>query len=610
MKIRNYNIIVLLSISIFLAACVDVLDKRDLNSVDDMIWDNPVQATLYVNTLYAANMPGMSLGENSAMTDEMFSSSESYINFMYGLVTENDIDALKVMHREKYQAIRRINFCINGLENSALDDSIKGTILGQALFFRAYRYWEMVQLYGGIPMIFEPLDPFTDELDIPRSTTAESFQLIIQDLDQAISALPVDWPLAEDNGRITSGAAAAFKGRILLSWASPLFNRDNKQERWQQAYDASKQADELLSQMNTPRALHSDFSTIFTSSVLSNTEAIIFKRYDPTISTEFSTGWESSVRPRSGGGNFGYQPTWELVKAFPMANGKLISETGSGYDSTYFWQNRDPRFYATIAYNGCEWPMTGRTNNIQWSYDRNRYEGNTKSGTSFFNRKATDSNIPVESIGQTGTSWIELRYAEVLLNIAECANELGKKDEALENIRAIRARAGIEAGDGSYGISNSVSKEKLRELIMIERQVEFAFENKRYFDLRRRLMYRNDLGELVKKFNGNKRHGFNYKAKTPWNQRINEPGAEYHGYSRLDTAVYFGYVDINDAENLNSYFEIELKEMEAIVGGQVQAINYRELYDFFAIPGNFLTRGEAIEQTKGWVYGTFDPLAE
>jgi hypothetical protein len=608
MKFNNYIIFIfILAVGV---ACTDVLDKRDLNSVNDIVWDDADQAMLYVNNLYVDNMPGISLGQNSAYTDEMFSPSEEFTDLVYGVVNNTNIDAVKVLHREKYQLIRSINFCVEGLENSSLDDSIKGAIMGQALFFRAYRYWEMVRLYGGIPMVMETQDPYTDDMDVPRSSTTESINFILKDLNDAIDLLPVEWPLSEDCGRITSGAVAAFKGRVLLTWASPLFNRDNDQERWQQSYDASKQAVGLLQQMSTPRSLHPDFSTIFTSNVLTNTEAVIFKRYSPAEGTSYTNDWESDVRPNSAGGSFSYQPTWELVKAFPMKNGQFIDEAGSGYDSTYFWQNRAPRFYATVAYNGCEWDVVGRVNATQWSYDRNRFESNTKSGTSFYNRKATDPTISIDDVSQTGTTWHELRYAEVLLNLAESANEIGEKAEAIQLVRSIRERAGIESNGGTFGVDDGVSQNMLRQIIIRERQVEFAFENKRYWDIRRRLLYRNDIGDYVKKLNGKKRHGFSLSAKSPWNQRISDTESEYNGYTRIDTAVYFGYVDVNDSENYNSYFDIEYKEMEAKMSGEIQSFDYKELYDFFAVSSNFLTKSPAVEQTIGWVNGTFDPLAE
>lgn len=595
----------------FLSGCQKVLDKHDLNVVDDQIWNDEVQANLYVNKLYQDNMPGMSLGVNSQLTDESYSSTTDYTDLLYGFYGSSDIDAVKVFHKDNYRLIRQINICVDGLENqSTLSDSIKNVIEGQALFLRAYRYFEMVKLYGGVPLILNVQDPFTEDLNVPRSKTSVAIDLIVSDLDKAIASLPVDWPFTSEKGRITSGATAAFKGRVLLFWASPMFNPNNDQSRWQRAYDANKQAIDLLGRMDTPRDLHPDFSTIFTTDVINNVEAIIYKRFSLGAGIAYTSSWENSVRPPSASGNGGYNPTWELVKAFPMANGKLINEPGSGYDSTYFWQNRDPRFYETIVYNGAEWSMNGRDETTQWCYVRNLHENNRTPSTGFYCKKATDPIVSEANVSQTSTTWHELRYAEVLLNFAECANEIGNKAEALANIRRIRERAGIEAGIGDYGIVESVTKEQLRELIMVERQVEFAFENKRYWDLRRRLMFRNDLGTYVKKLNGTQRHGFTIRVNGAWLTIINAENSPYKGMTRLDTAYIKGYLDINNSQSYNTYFTTTTKIMESVVSSQVQSINYPELYDFFAVPTPILRSSPAVEQTKGWLNGTFDPLTE
>jgi hypothetical protein len=604
MKLKSF--IIFAVAMVVLSSCEAVLDKHDLNVLDEAIWDDEAQATLYVNNLYVTNMPGQQFGENSGYTDEAYSVTESITNLVYGFTTPSDINAVTVFHKTRYELIRRINICLDGLEGSSLEESVKGPIAGQALFFRAWRYWELVKLYGGVPIVHHVQDPYKEDLNVPRSRTADAIDAIIADLDEAIAKLPTDWALPEDKGRINSGAAAAFKGRVLLAWASPMFNPDNDQDRWQRAYDANVQAIDLLSQMTVPRALNPDFNAVFTTDVLNNMEAVIYQRYSLDAGTDYTHGWEGNVRPPSGGGNGGYSPTWELVKAFPMANGKLIAEPGSGYDSVLFWLDRDPRFYATVGYNGSEWEMNGRDETNLWCF-MNEKEGNRVPSTGFYNKKATDPVVNREDVSQTSTAWIELRYAEVLLNFAECANELGKAAEALEKIRSIRERAGIEPGGGEYGISNTVSQNDLRQIIMIERQVELAFENKRYWDLRRRKMYREDLGQYVKKLNGTQRHGFRYMAIAGWNNEIKDETSPYYGQLRIDTALANGYLDLNDPASFRTYFLTTERRMD-YYNEQFIDINYLPLYDFFAVPSSMLEKSPQVEQTLGWINGTFDPL--
>lgn len=589
-------------------SCQEVLEKHDLNVLTGEIWNDEDQAVLYINNLYNDNMPKTYFGTNSQLCDETYSSDLQYADLLYGFKTPSDVDAVTVMHKDNYTLIRRINIALKGLDESSLSEELKAPLRGQALFFRAWRYWEMVQLYGGVPMVMTVQDPYSEDLNVPRSKTSESINLIVADLDEAISLLPADWTLDDNIGRITSGAAAAFKGRILLNWASPLFNRNNNQDRWQRAYDANQQAIDLLAQMNVPRALHVDYATLFSTDVKMNTEAIIYKRFSLSAGVSYTNGWENSVRPPSGGGNGSYSPTWQLIEAFPMVNGKLTNEDGSGYDATYFWQNRDPRFYASIVYNGDQWEMSGRDGTNIWTF-RNSKELNRVPSSGFYNKKASDATVARENISQTNTAWIELRYAEVLLNFAECANELGKPSEALQKVRAIRERAGIEPGTGDYGISNSVAKEVLRQVIMVERQVEFTFENKRYWDMRRHLLFRQDMGEFVKKLNDTRRSGFTYSATSGWNSEITDPASPFSGQLRIDSALYNGHLDLNDINSSNQYFSQTDKNLDIYLGVP-QSINYLELYDFFAIPSSMIEKGPAIQQTVGWLNGSFDPLAE
>ncbi len=611
---KQYLLIGFMSVLLF--SCEKVLDKNDLTKLDDRIWEDASQIELYINNLYYKNMPntgddGYGFGGHAAYTDETFSTSQSITDLLYGFASESTIGAVsEYFHKDKYQLIRRINICLEGIEDAPVDEAVKAPLRGQALFLRAWRYWEIVKHHGGVPIIKEAQDPYegSEALDVPRSKTKDAINEIIADLDQAIADLPIEWTQTEDKGRINSGAAAAFKGRILLAWASPMFNPNNDQTRWQRAYDANKQAVDLLSQMSVPRALHPNFSTIFTSNVLANVEAVIYRRYSLDAGSDYTHGWENSVRPYSGGGGSGYTPTWNLVQAFPMANGKLINDAESGYDETLFWKDRDPRFYATIAYNGSEWNMNGRESSVVWCF-RNSTEGNRVPGTGFYNKKATDPNIARVDIGQTSTAWIELRYAEVMLNLAECANELGNQSEALTNVRAIRERAGIESGGGEFGISNSVSKEELRELIMIERQVEFAFENKRYWDLRRRKMYREDLGNNVKMLNGTQRLGLSYRANGSWGRAITDKTSPYYGIMRIDTAYQFGHIDMNDPNSVKTYWTTSVRKMDLYQGQNIE-LDYKALYDFFAVPSSMLQKSVAVEQTLGWLNGTFDPLAE
>jgi starch-binding outer membrane protein, SusD/RagB family len=473
------------------------------------------------------------------------------------------------------------------MPGSALTAGYKKQLMAQVAFFRAYRYFDLVQLYGGVPMVLEPLEGVgqaaKEEAAIPRSSTSESIALIVKDLDYSIANLPGKWTNTNDWGRITSGAAAGFKGRILLHWASPQFAPSDLPARWQAAYDANKQAIALLSANGFK--LHNSFSDLWFQEA-NNPEAVWVTCYNNKVGDQINKNqtWDNNTRPSYlGTGSGSNQPTWEIVEAFPMKDGKNVTEKGSGYDKQLFYKNRDPRFNQTIGYNGATWHINGNANYRLWTYFVNNKTIEQKAtNTGFYCRKAIDPNLATGAVANSGTDWIEMRYAEVLLNFAEAACGVNKLDEAYAQLREIRKRAGIEAGaDGNYGLDPDMSRSELFEAILLERQVELAFEGKRFWDLRR-------WKQFETKLNGKRRTGVTINLKT----------------TAISAAEFAAK---RDGMNLDSayrqYFEIVPKSLDT-----KYTINWKPEYYFFAIPSTALTNNPKLEQNIGWPSGTFDPL--
>jgi starch-binding outer membrane protein, SusD/RagB family len=621
MKMKKYNILFLSAILFSFVGCMDVIDKPDSNSAGSYIWDDVDMATLYLDKLYLDNLPGQSWGGNMTNTDEAYGLSPT--EYLYGLASISMADGYS---SDWWSKLRRINIMIKEMnESSTLPESDKNRLLGQARFLRAIKYWQLVRLFGGVPILDEPLDPLIDNIDVPRSTTAQCVDFIVSDLEFAAKTLPSVWETANDNfGRLTSGAAMAYKGRVLLHFASPMFcerdsfTADNNQfipaykipdssikARWQAAYQANRIAyDSLIAQ---GYALQSDFGNIFTTPAISNTEAVMVKLY---TGSNYSHSWELSIRPYSEGGSGDYiNPTWELVKAFPMNNGKSISDASSGYDEKFYWIDRDPRFYKTIAYNGGSWNMGAKISRKQWVYYKTAEEGSRIPASGFYCRKAQDPSLTKDNLSHGTIAWIEIRFAEVMLNLAESANELYKIDgshagEAAGLIRALRARAGIVSGDGNYGVENSAPSgfnnygEYMLDLIMKERQVELAFENHRYWDLRRRMMYTRDLSPKTLKLNGIKRTGIKIYTKD------------------LSAAGLTAFESIKDTINLTkanyyNYFRATvIREFDFDRAQGINGIKYLPDYYFMPINPDMFSNSVNLLQTIGWGYGTFDPLAE
>jgi hypothetical protein len=592
----------------------EVFQKEPLDAVDEeKVWQDEKLATLYLNNLYSLVMPTFSATVTSSYSDE----SPGGGTYMYDNLTAESITDFS---KDTYGKIRRINLMIHKLQTSVLPEEVKTKLKGQAIFLRAFAYWNLVKLYGGVPMILNPQDlvvggGVSPALYVKRNKTKECIEIIAADLDTAFQCLPAKWE-SEDYGRITRGAAISLKGRILLYWASPQFNPQNKIERWQWAYDVNKMALDTLKKdgfglLPSFKSLFNDCKEVH--KIEEFQEAILVRVYN---TADFYHAFDKSVRPvyesKSGGGS--NPPTWQLVKAFPMADGNPIDSAGKPKEITSkliyypdrFWVNRDPRLEFTVAYNSCYWPLSGQSNYRLWTYyyykdttlvsveTNERNAGLLYTQTGFYCKKFINPTIFRSQVDLIGTDWIELRYAEVLLNFAECANELDNKTLEVRNaLNQIRnGRTDVKVGMG-YIDRHINDRNIIREVIMTERQVELAFENKRHWDLRRRNMFENDLGPTIKKLNGQRRTGLkvllNEGRITPQSMILNRDNINF-----TSTIIYNSYFLMGTEYNIDTQYPIDFPQPK---------------YNFYAIPQTELNQNPNLEQTKEWG-GTFDPLEE
>ncbi|SIR11138.1 RagB/SusD family nutrient uptake outer membrane protein [Maribacter ulvicola] len=582
--------------SLLFVQCTEVLDKTDLGNItEDLVWNDPVLATLNVNRLYQTANPGWSAGA-SALSDDAAGRN----NTMYGRLTENSNSS----YVGRYSNIRDANIILNGLDSGTIDEDDKKPLKGQALFFRALAYWRLVTTYGGVPLVLDNLG-LNDELELPRSSTTETVAQIIADLDNAADLLP-DFYANEDYGRITKGAAMAMKGRVLLHFASEHFDPDQSKGRWQAAYDALIAAKANLDANG--KGLNSSYADLWFDDSNGNPEAIWTRLYNG----DAQHSRDKQVRPFQPGigGGRSDNATVSLLDSYPMLDGKKISDNTSAYsyDPVLLWKNRDPRFSATQTWNGDHYPLVVespfQTNGFIWMFQNGIT--NTEADaeitlTGFYNRKAVDPTIPYNE--NSTTQWIEMRYAELLLNIAEAANEIGQGGEALTILYAIRDRAGIENLDGRFGLDVGLegNTDEMREAILLERRIELAFEGNRSNDLRRRRLY----GTL----NGTERMGY-YITKTNAFDSLTG-GSILENRKFLETQTITGDIDLNEPDVYENYFTTEVYSIEEnsdVPGQDGTDINYKENYYFFDIPESILNRNPNLEQTKGWPGGTFDPL--
>ncbi len=587
-----------------LSACkkdAEFFDIKDPQGIDSRIWSDEGAVGLFLNRTYGLVIPQWpTLGGIHNTSDELNNANTA---FLYGTLVENsvtDIGTANGITTNRYFDIRRCNIAIEGLnDNSSLPEITRTTLKGQFFFLRAFTYFRLISLYGGVPLVLKS-QTLEDELNVPRSKTSECVAAIIKDLDSAIAYLPASWPTS-DKGRITRAASSAMKGKVLLYWASPQFNPSNIASRWEDAYQANLTA---YNQCITDGiSLFPTYANLFT--VEDNAEVLLVRKY--SAARDVGTSTEQVTRPKSetDGASGSNQPTWNLVQAYTMNNGLPITHASSGYDNIMFWQNRDPRFEASIAYNGGSWPLSGKATRKQWTHTGVPDEPSGTIVTGFYCKRLTNPTLTAaqsvynsNSGGGSGMDWIEMRFAEVVLNLAECANETNRLTEAKDNVRRIRQRAGILVGAFDYGLAIATDAASMRTLILNERMIEFAMEGKRYWDLRRT----RNFGLITA------RQSYKLGAKLPYVAGT-LPNPPVAGRIYIDVPDAFGVRPRDTANMNNKSVYTSIYTTPGVVGTLEgsNVINIPSKYYFYAFP-NFFNQNFFLEQTSGWINGTFDPL--
>ncbi len=676
---KNTTIIGLLALvsSAFITGCNDefLKEKGDFSGFNEEIYNDVQTAQAKVDYLYYLCLPTATWGspDTYSKSTEEFPGSTTYNQLTEK--TSNDIDDefYKSQTGGPYAFIRECNIFLDNIDKGTLTETQKSTMKGEVYFWRAWNYFNLVRTFGGVPIVLVTQNailgegnPTQSELAVQRSSTADCIKQITTDLDKAISLLPGKWADASW-GRITSGTAAAFKGRVLLTYASPLFNRSMETSRWQAAYDANKTAKDLLIangfglvDASTLRA--KNWEKMFVTAKSTEAVMTVLNNTVTTDSYKKNNGWENSARPKDLQGGGGYGATAEMLDLFPMADGKRPGQSSFTYDPLKFYKDRDPRFYRTFAFNGCVWPYGANTTYSVWTYQWFKDQAavnaaTTKEGSGFaeysghvntgiYVRKRTDPAAgftDVDKFARSASPFIEIRYAEVLLNLAESAvgiNKLGKADEGYQGLFALRARVGIPAGsDGYYGVPSGLDKYGLFREILYERQIEFAYEGKRFQDMRRWLLWNDDpaiqnttcqqLG--VEPMNGKRRHGIILAVKPTIyastssglaNDIFNPLSSKYNStkVTRSGIALNPDDSDTNFAaqiKNLDGFYDANLVRVTTDfidpTNTPVFSTTYRSKYYFIGIKQSVLKQSPYLFQTIGWddyygVNGTFDPL--
>lgn len=574
----------------------DTLDIDNLETYDEsMVWHDANLASAYVNNLYAECFTNWSVSADG--NSDILTGMPWYL----GTITETGSSYKKWTYTE----IRHINEAIKRLEASTeLDKSLANNLLGQAYFMRAYMYYWMVLHHGGVPYIKVPQDKDKDDLFVKRNTTPECFQFMVEDLDKAISMLPAKIAgSSSDYGRIDQCFAKAWKAKTLLLKCSPQFNPTHPYDNayWSEAYTAAKEAYDFC--VANGIALTERYADIW---LQEQGPEVVF----PVVNKNPNrvSDWASTTRPASiSRGVNQSNPTWEFVKDFPMLDGKRFDDPSGKYyvgDENAllksFWKNRDPRFNQVLFYNGSEYPVAGKPsgyrqyNALGISNADDQYGINPAAHTNavnndvysgFYNYKAADMTLTQATVLTYDIDYILMRFAEVMFIYAEAANETGHSDVAIDMLKQIRKRAGIEAGaDGLYGLSVG-SREAIRKAILDEREIELCYEGHRFWDLRRT---RN-----MMKLAGWTKHGIEAIAINPdgTDMDLNEAREKTNNYEL--TTADFRYI-------IHQVPYTEAAEREFVI---------EESFYFFPIQKVNLDENPNLEQNNNWG-GTFNPTME
>ena len=494
MKTKKYLYIAVIGAAVMASACkknyLDILPSDSVSNTailsDSSLFEAYVFARYMGIKIIDKEGEGTPPGFGRAFEYSMWSSNtdESIYNnddgswlIQQGRIAPENLGNAGAFWGRSYRGIRDCNWGLAGIDKVTMSASHKNAMIGELKFIRAYRYHDLIRNYGGVPMIGDKVyslsDNYTDAATYTRSSIKDCIAYAVSELDKAAAVLPQDnsgtWVL----GRATKGAALALKARLLLYAASPLYNTDT----WANAAAAAKAV------MNLGKySIQSDYSSLFIDPGMASNEIIFGRQYTitaPHVRMEIANG------PNGYGGWAGNTPLQNLVDDYQMNNGKDITDAGSGYDATKPYVNRDARFYATVLCNGASY--RGSTIDAYSPGGKDSKDGpsnwnTTKTG--YYLRKFMNDNDPIDnpwsSAGQQ--PWIYIRYAEVLLNYAEAQNEaVGPDASVYSAVNLVRQRASV----GMPALPAGLSQSQMRDAIRKERRVELAFEEHRFYDVRR-----------------------------------------------------------------------------------------------------------------------------
>ena len=477
-----YKSIITVMMALGLSSCTSFLDMTPTDKVSDKVmWESTTNAEYHLNYLYSyvydVVMGQSKAGETEAYTDMLKYGSYNYMSrcyipseLSYGLsttLTASYVDAYLGTWTSWYPRITRTNKAISELHKFGKMSPEDMTRLEAELkFVRAFLYFDLVKRYKEVVLYDENMDAYKKDKEL--ATEEDTWNLIQSDLEFAAKNLP---DRTASKGRLDKGMAWGYLTRAMLY-----------AERWDVVKAAADSVETLGYQ------LEADYTeALMKDTANGNKEAILQYHFDRNsnvtnpFDSYYTPGGDYSIKGGTGGA-YG-TPTQEMVESYEYAKGGFPDWTPwhSTTTKTPPYAELEPRFHATILYNGAPWkgrtiePFVGGADGwSQWNVDR---EPRGRTTTGYFLRKMVDETHDVIAYSNGVQPLSVLRYAEVLLNKAEACYHLDQIAEANAAVRAIRDRVGLPYTDKGGSA--------LWEAIRQERKVELAYEGLWYWDLRR-----------------------------------------------------------------------------------------------------------------------------
>ena len=506
------KIILIAGIAAAAASCNDFLDLQPTDAVTDrLMWSKPEYAELYVNSFYtyihdygqfydnASSAMQCAYGITEGLTDMMKYAPgkdnstgihHGQMNqFVYGETGTTAASFAFYLSNWSgaYEQIRRINEFLYSMHQYAEFDPEDVTRFeAEARFFRGMVYYELAKRYHRV--IVYPENMLEYAKDTPLDTEEDTWNMVEDDLTFAAKNLPPTWS-GDDAGRVTSYAAWALLSRAMLFAG-----------RW----DVVKTAAEEVKKGGftlMPGTTSEEYAKAFSTTALNgNTESILDYSYqhgtlDHNFDYYFSPFGDSETNAR-GLGN----PTQELVEEYEYAGGGEVDwspwHVAGGTTDTPPYDRLEPRFGATVLYNGASWKdrtiETFEGGADGW-ITPGTVNTNGKTTTGYYLRKLVDETHTDLVSTKSSHPWVMIRYAEVLLNEAEAAYHLSDEGTANSCIKEIRGRVGLPyTNQSGTALWNAIRK---------ERKLELAFEGHYFWDMLR-------WGVFVEEQNGTTVHGF------------------------------------------------------------------------------------------------------